>query len=64
VRTGDYSDDVISVYLILRRYWGDRPREPMENLFAQMTRRAERLCEKYILPRILRPISAAIASRS
>ena len=29
VRTGDYSDDVISVYLILRRYWGDRPREPM-----------------------------------
>jgi hypothetical protein len=64
VRTGDYSDDVISVYLILRRYWGDRPREPMEKLYAQMTRRAERLCEKYILPRILRPISAAIASRS
>jgi hypothetical protein len=64
VRTGDYSDDVISVYLILRRYWGDRPREPMEKLFAEMTRRGEHLCEKYILPRVLRPISAAIASRS
>ena len=64
VRTGDYADDVISVYLILRRYWGDRPREPMEQLFTEMTRRAELLCEQYILPRVLRPVSSAIASRS
>jgi hypothetical protein len=64
VRTGEFSDDVISVYLILRRYWGDRPREPMEQLFADMTNRAESLCNQYILPRVLRPISSAIASRS
>jgi hypothetical protein len=64
VRTGDYSDDVISVYLIVRRYWGDRPKEPMDNLFRQMTERAEQLCENHIQPRVLRPISSAIASRS
>ena len=64
VRTGDYSDDVISVYLIVRRYWGDRPKEPLEKLFAQMAERAESLCDSYVLPRILRPISDAIASRS
>lgn len=64
VRTGDYSDDVISVYLIVRRYWGDRPKEPMESLFRGMTERAEQLCESYILPKVLRPISSAIASRS
>jgi hypothetical protein len=64
VRTGDYSDDVISVYLILRRYWGDRPKEPMESLLAQMAERGERLCTQYILPRVLKPISSAIASRS
>jgi len=64
VRTGDYSDDVISVYLILRRYWGDRPREPMEQLFEQMAERADTLANSYIVPRVLRPISAAIASRS
>jgi hypothetical protein len=64
VRTGDYSNDVISVYLILRRYWGDRPKEPMENLFGQMTERAEALCTSYIVPKLLRPISSAIASRS
>jgi hypothetical protein len=64
VRTGDYSDDVISVYLILRRYWGDRPREPMEKMFVNMAERAEELCHTHILPKVVKPISAAIASRS
>src|SRR3954469_1279185 len=64
VRTGDYSDDVISVYLIVRRYWGDRPKEPMEAMFTRMAERAEHLATNYIVPRVLRPISTAIASRS
>jgi hypothetical protein len=64
VRTGDYSDDVISVYLILRRYWGDRPRGSMEDLLQDMTDRAIQLCDKHILPKVVRPISSAIASRS
>jgi hypothetical protein len=64
VRTGDYSDDAISVYLIVRRYWGDRPKEPMEKLFTDLAHRAEQLCSDYIIPKVLRPISSAIASRS
>ena len=64
VRTGDYSDEVISVYLIIRRYWGDRPRDPMHEMFKQMAEKAEALCTQYIVPRVLRPISSAIASRS
>src|SRR6478735_1420379 len=64
VRTGDYSDDVISVYLILRRYWGDRPKLAMEDLLEQMAERADRLCSEYIVPKVIKPISSAIASRS
>src|SRR5204863_6071676 len=64
VRTGDYADDVISVYLILRRYWGDRPKEPMETMLASMAQRAEELCDNHILPKVVKPISNAIASRS
>ncbi|HEX8912065.1 MAG TPA: hypothetical protein VF796_06870 [Humisphaera sp.] len=64
VRTGDYSDDVISVYLIIRRYWGDRPKEPMDQIFAKMAERAEELCHTHVAPKILKPIGAAIASRS
>ncbi len=64
VRTGDYSDDVISVCLILRRYWGDRPRVAMDKLLLEMAERAEQLCDRHLLPKVLRPISSAIASRS
>ena len=64
VRTGDYSDEVISVYLIIRRYWGDRPKESMGTLFTEMAERADQLCTQHIVPRVLRPISSAIASRS
>jgi hypothetical protein len=64
VRTGDYSDDVISVYLILRRYWGDRPKEPLEKMLPQMAERCEELCMTHLLHKVLKPISSAIASRS
>jgi hypothetical protein len=64
VRTGDYNNDVISVYLVLRRYCGDRPRDPMEQIFAGLVEKAQTLCDSYIVPKVLRPLSSAIASRS
>jgi hypothetical protein len=64
VRTGDFGDDVISVYLILRRYWGDRPRQPIQTILAEMAERAEHLATERIIPTVVRPISTAIASRS
>jgi hypothetical protein len=64
VRTGDYNNDVISVYLILRRYCGDRPRDPMDQLFAGLVEKAQTLCSSHIVPKVLRPLSSAIASRS
>ena len=64
VRTGDYGDDVISVYCILRRYWGDRPKVAMDSLLAEMAERADALCTNYVIPRVVKPINSAIASRS
>jgi hypothetical protein len=64
VRTGDYSDDVISVYLVLRRFWGDRPKLSMEKLAIEMAERADALCASQIVPKVIKPISSAIASRS
>jgi predicted SnoaL-like aldol condensation-catalyzing enzyme len=64
VRTGDYRQDMISVYLTVRRYWGDRPKTPMHEMFAQLATRAEDLVSKHLLPRVLRPVHEAIASRS
>lgn len=64
VRTGDYSEDEISVYLTVRRYWGDRPKETLESVFADLFERADRMASERVVPRVVRPISSAIASRS
>jgi hypothetical protein len=64
VRTGDYNDDVISVHFVLRRYWGDRPKQPLETIAAELAERAEQLCSSQVASRVLRPIHDAIASRS
>lgn len=64
VRTGDYNDDEISVYLTVRRYWSDRPRDPFESIFADIFSRADQLAADRVVPNVLRPLSSAIASRS
>lgn len=64
VRTGEYSDDNISIYLVVRRYWGDQPKCAFHEMLRQLIDRAESMCHSYVVPRILRPISQAIGSRS
>jgi hypothetical protein len=63
VRTGDYNDEAISVYLIMRRFWGDRPKTPMKNILGDLAERAEALAASHVIPNLVRRISAAIASR-
>lgn len=64
VRTGEFSDDVISVFCIVRRYWGDRPKVALKQMYETLIDKAEHLAHTHIVPRILRPISSAISSRS
>jgi hypothetical protein len=57
-------DDVISVYLSVRQYWnGDRTRS-LEDALGDLSDRAEGLCARHLVPRVLQPLSSAIASRS
>lgn len=63
VRTGEYGDDMISIYLVLRRYWGDRPKMAYDQMIEQLADRAQSMTESLVIPRILRPISEAIGSR-
>ena len=62
VRTGQYNDEPISVYLTVRRY--DRPGEtvkPVEWL-AQLTRTCDDLVDQIVRPNVLRPLAEAIAA--
>jgi hypothetical protein len=64
VRTGEFEDDLISIYLVVRRYWGDRPKQTLQSMVRELAHRAETLCVEQVIPRVLRPLSAAISSRS
>lgn len=64
VRTGEYSPDMISVYLIARQYWGERPRRAPHEVVDELRRRCETLAEQYVIGRVLRPLHALIVSRS
>jgi hypothetical protein len=64
VRTGEFTDDTISVYMVVRRYWGDRPKTSFEKMLLELAERCEAMCDKYVIPRVLRPMSQAIGSRS
>ncbi|MBC7783149.1 MAG: hypothetical protein H7144_04855 [Burkholderiales bacterium] len=64
VRTGDYGGESISVYLILRKFWGDRPKASLEETVKALADRAHSMAETYVVPRVVQPIRAAIVSRS
>lgn len=64
VRTGDFNEEPISVYLIIRRYWGDRPKTSAADMLRTLSERAQELAHSHVIPRIVRPIRAAIEARS
>ena len=64
VRTGDFGDDQISVYFTIRQYWGNGPdRSFLDSLRAQCEV-GEEIMVNQVVPRIVRPLARAIASRS
>ncbi len=64
VRNGEFNDEAISVYLIIRRFWGDRPKTSLAEMVPELAAHAEQLATSHVLPNIVRPIGSAIASRS
>ncbi len=64
VRTGEYSDESISIYLIMRRFWGDRPKIKYADMMRELFSRTEKLASELVLPKIVRPVADVIASRS
>lgn len=62
VRTGQYDDEPVSIYFTVRQY--PKPGQVLDinQSFRQQCRIGEDLTAKFVVPQIIRPISAAIAS--
>ena len=63
VRTGEFPDDQISVYFTVRQYWGNGPEMTFVESFRRQREVGEETLERVVIPRIVRPLAQAIASR-
>lgn len=62
VRTGNYEDEPIGVHFTVRGYPVPGKKFDMQQALADQSERATDLTQRIILPRIVQPIAAAIAS--
>ena len=63
IRTGDYPDEPISVYFTVRQYWGTGPERSFLDSFRRQRELGEEIVQGRILPRVVRPLAQAIASK-
>jgi hypothetical protein len=63
VRTGDFSEDQISVYLTVRRYDSLGANESFANEFDRLAGLCRDLADEYLVPSVLRPLQQAISLR-
>jgi len=62
VRTGNYSDEPISVYLTVRRYPSPGGVLDIRDSFVRQCEMAEDLSERIVIPQVAQPIASVIAS--
>ncbi len=63
VRTNEFPDDQISVYFTVRQYWGGGPEISFLDSFRRQREIGEDAIQRIVLPRVVRPLAQAIASR-
>ena len=63
VRTGEFPDDQISVYFTVRQYWGTGPEQSFVESFRRQRDVGEDALQRVVIPRVIRPLAQAIASR-
>jgi hypothetical protein len=63
VRTREFGDDQISIYFTVRQYWGKGPDVSFVESLKRQREIGEELIQRSVLPKIVRPLAQAIASR-
>lgn len=63
VRTGEFESSPLSVYLTVRRYWGFGEQGDLAAQHRQLLAIGEKYATERVLPAVVQPLAAAIASR-
>jgi hypothetical protein len=63
IRTGQFPEAPISVYFTVRQYWGTGPDMTFVDSFRRQREIGEEALQRIIVPKVVRPLAQAIASR-
>jgi len=63
IRTGEFPEEQISLYFTVRQYWGTGPERSFLESFRKQRTIGEEIVRERIIPRVVRPLAAAISSR-
>jgi hypothetical protein len=63
IRTGEFPEEQLSVYFTVRQYWGGGPDRSFVESFRRQRQIGEEIVQERIIPRIVRPLAATIASK-
>jgi hypothetical protein len=63
IRTGQFPDAPISVYLTVRQYWGKQPFKTFWDSCQNQRRIAQELVDSHVVPNVIQPLSQAIAAK-
>jgi hypothetical protein len=55
--------DQISIYFTVRQYWGTGPEQTFLDSFRRQREIGEEIVQRKVIPRVVRPLAQAIASR-
>ncbi len=64
VRSGDYPEEMLSVYVIVRQWSGGRKLPELHEVHTQLIEAGEKFVDEHVLNGFLSPIRDAIARRS
>ena len=63
VRTGDYDTQILSVFSMVRKYWGFGEAADLAVVHNDLCRRADEIAGEKVVPILVNPLAQAIASR-
>ncbi|MBV8077002.1 MAG: hypothetical protein JO284_11420 [Planctomycetaceae bacterium] len=63
IRIGEFPEDQISIYFTVRQYWGTGPEQTFLDSFRRQREIGEEIVQRKVIPRVVRPLAQAIASR-
>jgi hypothetical protein len=63
VRTGEFDKEPLSIYVIVRKYWGYGPIDGLQTQYTKLSATTEELADAKAIELLLNPLAKAIASR-